>query len=343
MEGKRGFELTKSLCKEYKGFFKIGAAVDAEDIFRYQGILQQHFNSITSENDMKFEKIHPERGRFAWDASDKLVEYATRSGKYMRGHTLLWHEQMPGWICDENTDILTREDTLKVMEEHISEIVSRYKGRVNCWDVVNEVIDNDDGFLRKTRWFDIIGEDYIDKAFHYAREADPKAQLFLNEFNGNQQEKQERICTLVERLKKKRVPIHGIGIQGHYSIAYPKMEEVRAEIERYARLGLQIHITELDVSLFEYSDRRPHLGVDVFERQKRQEEMYYRLFEVYRQYSDVVTNVTLWGVADDDTWLDDFPVKGRKDAPLLFDVDLKPKAALYAVMEFGGEQYGTAS
>lgn len=335
MPKKKIYEADKfeSLSGQYKKYFNVGVALDANKIGRYKIILEQHFNSVTSENNMKFAVIHSERERFDWQEADKLVEYANDNGKYMRGHTLIWHEQLPEWVLNSNGRIITRESALSVMEKHISEIVSRYKGKVNCWDVVNEVVDDENDFLRKTKWLTAIGEDYISKAFHYAREADSNVELFLNEYNGNIKEKQDKIYMLVERLKREDVPINGVGIQGHYSIFYPTLDEIRAEIERYAKLGLQIHITELDISLFEYTDKRTDFNVAPLDRVKRQEEKYNKIFEIYRQYSDVITNVTLWGVADDCTWLDDFPVKGRKDWPLLFDVQLKPKKVLYSLMK----------
>lgn len=326
-------ESLESLCNQYSKFFSVGVAIDAEKINIYKKILEQHFNSITSENNMKFALIHPERNCFDWKEADKLVKYANDNKKYMRGHTLIWHEQLPEWVFDEKSQVVTREFALGIMERHISEIVSHYKGRVNCWDVVNEVIDDEKEFLRKTKWLTSIGDDYIDKAFYYAKEADPKGVFFLNDYNGNIKEKQDKIYSLVKKMKQDGVPIDGIGIQGHYSIVYPTLDEIRCEIERYARLGLQVHITELDISLYDYNDRRVGFEVAPLERLKRQEEMYYNIFEIYRKYNDVITNVTVWGVADDYTWLDDFPVKGRKDWPLLFDTQREPKKVLYSLME----------
>lgn len=323
----------KSLCEQYSKFFYIGAAVDCDRMDHYKAIIDRHFNSITPENSMKFNVIHPEADEFDWQGADAIVSYALNSGKIVRGHTLLWHQQLPNWVFSSENHPICRESLLRIMEKHICEIVSRYKGKVNIWDVVNEALSDDIGFFRSTSWLDVIGEDYIKKAFCFAREANPDAKLFYNDFNGNKKDKQDRIFELIRGMKKENVPVDGVGIQAHYNIFYPELDDIKREIERYSKLGVRIHITELDISVFDFSDGRKDMIIPSYEQLQRQEEMYYRIFEIYRQYNDVIDNVTLWGVADDYTWLDNYPVSGRKDWPLLFDEQLKAKNVLNRVMD----------
>ena len=186
--------------------------------------------------------------------------------------------------------------------------------------------------MRSTKWLEILGEDYIRHAFEAAHEADPNALLFYNDYNETEPVKRDKIYKLVRSLKEKGVPIHGIGMQGHWNIYGPSLDEIRQAIELYASLDLQLHITELDLSMFHFEDRRTDLLVPTEQMVELQEQRYEDIFRLFKEYRDVITSVTFWGAADNYTWLDNFPVRGRKNWPFLFDGELQPKKAFWRVI-----------
>lgn len=325
----------KSLFKSYENEFKIGAAVNQRTIKTHQDLLQDHFNSLTAENDMKFASVQPEEGRFTFRKADKIVEFARENDKAVRGHTLVWHNQTPDWVfSDQQGNQVGSEKLLARMKDHIFQVVERYKGEVYCWDVVNEAIaDDKEKTLRETKWREIIGPEYIKKAFNYAHQADPEALLFYNDYNATQPQKRDKIFKLVQDLLEAGTPIHGIGIQGHWNIYSPSVDEIEAALKKYASLGLKIHITELDISVFAFDDRRKDLEQPTEEMMDLQAEKYRKVFALFREYSEVIGNVTFWGVADDQTWLDNFPVQGRKNWPLIFDTEHNPKKSFWEIIE----------
>jgi endo-1,4-beta-xylanase len=320
-----------SLSKVYEEFFNIGAAVNLRTIESQKDLLRNHFNSITAENEMKFVEIKPAEGQFTFQSADQLAAFANENGIKMRGHTLVWHNQTPDWVF-ENAD---RETLLQRMKEHINTVMNRYKGTVFCWDVVNEAVtDEGTELLRPTKWLEIIGEDYIERAFEFAHEADPDALLFYNDYNESNPEKREKIYKLVKSLVEKGVPIHGIGLQAHWNLVNPSLEDIRTAIERYASLGLKLHLTELDLSVFNFEDKRTDLTEPTSEMLELQAERYHQVFQLLRQYREHITSVTFWGAADDYTWLSDFPVRGRKNWPFLFDENHQPKQSFWKVVQF---------
>jgi endo-1,4-beta-xylanase len=259
----------------------------------------------------------------------------------VRGHVLCWHEQAPSWffVDDKGKDV-SREVLLQRLKDHITTIVTRYKGRVYAWDVVNEVIaDEDDKFYRDTPWYRICGEEFISKAFEYAHAADPKALLFYNDYNSEPPARRDKICKLVKQLRDNGVPIHGVGLQGHWNIYYPEEKELRAALDSYSKLGVQVQITELDVSIYPW-EKNPRKRKDgesdklTPELELRQAEFYKMAFRLLRDYKESITAVTFWNISDRKTWLDIYPVPGRKNYPLLFDVNLKPKKAYWEVVRF---------
>lgn len=325
-----------SLQKVYEDFFDIGAAVNLRTIESQRGLLALHFNSITAENDMKFERLQAEEGQFTFEEADKLAAFAQENGMKMRGHTLVWHNQTPTWVF-QNADgkNVTREQLLQRMKEHITTVMQRYKGQIYCWDVVNEAVtDEGPELLRETKWLEIIGEDYIEKAFEFAHMADPDALLFYNDYNESNPQKREKIYKLVKTLVDKDVPIHGVGLQAHWNLVNPNLEDIRTAIERYASLGLKLHLTELDVSVFNHEDKRTDLTSPTPEMLELQTERYHQVFQLLREYQDSITSVTFWGAADDYSWLSDFPVKGRKNWPFLFDENHQPKDSFWKVVQF---------
>jgi endo-1,4-beta-xylanase len=205
---------------------------------------------------------------------------------------------------------------------------------------VNEAIaDDSTKFLRDTPWYKICGEDFIAKAFEYAHEADPSAQLFYNDYNSERPEKAERIYGLLKKLVDAKVPIHGVGLQGHWSIFEPKESELRSTFEKFSSLGLKVQITELDVSVYKWEkfdrDRKPgEEGVFTPELEQKQIEKYKMALKVFREYKNMISGITFWNLSDKHTWLDNYPVQGRKNFPLLFDANLKPKKVFWEVVKF---------
>lgn len=328
----------KGLKDFYKDYFLVGAAVAPSSLTGTQSsaLILKHFGSITAENVMKPAPIHPEEKRFFWDNADLIVNYAQANGMKVRGHTLVWHNQTPTWMFkDAAGNTATKEVVLARLKEHITQVVSRYKGKVFAWDVVNEALDDNDAkTYRETEWYKICGEEYIAKAFQWAHEADPQALLFYNDYNTEFAGKRDKVYNLVKKLLDAGVPIHGIGLQGHWNIVNPTEADLRNALIKYSSLGIKIHITELDVSVYTSGEKNPADNVFTAEREQKQLDQYKMVFRVLREYKSVVSSVTFWNVSDKTSWLDNFPVRGRKNYPLLFDQNLKPKKAYREVVNF---------
>jgi endo-1,4-beta-xylanase len=327
----------KGLKDYYKNYFPIGVAVSPYSLSGAQSsLILKHFSSLTAENVMKPGPVHPEESRYSWDNADKIVNYAQTNGMLMRGHTLCWHKQTAAWMFkDAHGNPVSKEVLLARLKDHITQVVTRYKGKVYAWDVVNEAVDDDDSkFLRETEWLNICGEEYIAKAFQWAHEADPDAILFYNDYNTENPGKRDKIYRLIKQLLDSGVPIHGIGLQGHWNIYNPTEKDLRDAIEKYSSLGLKVQITELDVSVYSSDQEDPADNVFSPEREQKQIEKYNMVFSVFRNYKNVITGVTFWNVSDRSSWLDNYPVRGRKNYPLLFDQNLQPKKAYWEVVKF---------
>lgn len=325
-----------SLYNIYKDYFSIGTAVDCNQIELHKDFIVNHFNSLTPENQLKFINTQPQEGIFTLDSMDTFIKFTEDNNLLARGHTLVWSNQTPDWIFEDmKGKKASRSLLLKRMESHIKYIVSKYQNKIFCWDVVNEAIDdNDDIFYRENKWYSIIGDDYVDAAFQFAHEADPNALLFYNDYNDVMPTKRLKIYKLLKGMIERNVPIHGVGLQGHYNLAYPDISEIKKTIEMFAGLGLTIQITEMDMSVFSWENRRNDLKKPTIEMLNKQAERYGKIFEIFRDYKDVISGVTFWGISDKYTWLDDFPVKGRKDWPLLFNENMLPKQAFKAITTF---------
>lgn len=333
----------KGLKDYYKKYFPVGVAVSPRALLTDEaGLIKKEFESMTPENAMKMGPIHPEENRYFWKDADSIAVFAKRNNLKLRGHTLCWHNQTPRWLfVDAEGKNVSKEILLQRLKEHITSVVQRYKGTIYAWDVVNEAIsDKKDEYLRPSLWYQICGEEYIAKAFQYAHEADPEALLFYNDYNETNPEKREKIYRLVKSLKEAGVPIHGVGLQGHWSIYEPTEQVLIETIEKFKNLGLKVQVTELDISVYPKEhgrrDRKPEDANDQFtaEQEKKQTEMYEMIFRVFRKYKEVVSAVTFWNISDRSSWLDNFPVPGRKDYPLLFDKNLQPKKAYWEVVKF---------
>lgn len=324
------------LHEVYRDHFLIGAAVNPNTLATTGELLKTHFNSITAENEMKFEELQPEEGNFTFDVADEMVQFALENGMKVRGHTLVWHNQTPDWMfLNSDGSTVDRETLLERMKKHITTVMERYKGKVYCWDVVNEAVaDDGEEILRESRWTEIIGEDFIEHAFRFAHEVDPDALLFYNDYNESDPKKRDKIYTLVKGLLDKEVPIHGIGLQAHWNIVDPSYENIRQALEKYAALGLKIHLTEMDVSVFKHGDKRADLTEPTEEMLSLQAERYEEFFKILRDYANVIDSVTFWGAADDYTWLSDFPVVGRKNWPFVFDEKHQPKDSFWKIVDF---------
>jgi endo-1,4-beta-xylanase len=332
----------KTLKGAYKDYFPIGVAVAPRNLSGPEAeLIKQQFNSITPENAMKMGPIHPEKDRYNWKDADAILAFGQNNGIRVRGHTLCWHNQTPRWFFTDSLGAqVTRDELLARLKQHITDVMTRYKGKIYAWDVVNEAVpDTGKGIYRESKFYQIIGEDYIQKAFEYAHAVDPEAKLFYNDYNTESAAKREKIYQLVKKLKEKNVPIHGVGLQAHWSIYEPTKAELEKSITEFASLGLAVQITELDVSVYpKEHERRAKKDTDksiyTEEMMEKQSAHYKMLFDTFRKYKGTVTGVTFWNVSDKSSWLDNFPIPGRKDYPLLFDENYKPKKAFWGVVSF---------
>ena len=342
LKSTNGDDNKEGLKSYYTSYFPIGVAVSARNLSGQSAeFILKNFNSLTPENAMKMGPIHPEENRYFWTDADSIVNFAQHHNLKVRGHNLCWHEQAPNWMF-KNADgsQVTKEVLLKRLKDHIYTVVKRYKGKIYVWDVVNEAIDDDSTkYLRNSEWYKICGEDFIIKAFEYAHEADPNAKLFYNDYNTERPEKTERVYRLVKSLVDKKVPIHGVGLQGHWSIFEPSEQELKYTIDKFSSLGLEVHITELDMSVYKWEKERRQKRADesdeyTAELQQKQSEQYQKVFKIFRENKDKLTSVTFWNITDKYTWLDNYPVPGRKNYPLLFDANYQPKQAYWSVVNF---------
>ena len=331
----------KGLKEYYSGYFPMGVAVSPNLLSGEEAeLILNNFVSLTAENAMKMAPIHPGEGRFYWDNADKIVDFAQANGLKIRGHVLCWHQQAPTWMfVDSLGERVTKEILLKRLKNHIDRVVERYKGKIYAWDVVNEAIDDGPGFWRNNEWYRICGEEYISKAFEYAHAADPSAKLFYNDYNCIDPVKRDKIVSMLRQLIDKGIPVHGIGIQGHWSVYGPDEKDLRDAIGKYGSLGLEIQITELDISIYRPEAARRELKQGeqaefTPELEQKQMEKYKMIFSVFRDFKDKITGVTFWNLSDRRSWLDNFPVRGRKNYPLLFDQNLQPKKAYWEVVNF---------
>lgn len=309
-------------------------------------LVKQHFNSIVAENCMKCEVIHPEEDRYDFTLADQFVSFGEKNGMAVIGHCLIWHSQLAPWFCvDEKGNNVTPEVLKQRMKDHITTIVTRYKGRIKGWDVVNEAI-LEDGSYRKSKFYEILGEEFIPLAFQYAHEADPDAELYYNDYAMNMPGKREGVVKLVSSLKEKGIRIDAVGMQGHMGMDYPDINEFEQSIVAFAGTGVKVMVTEWDMStlptlkqsanisdtvayqkmLNPYPETLPDSVSKAWNNRMKQ------FFGLFEKHADVISRVTAWGVSDGDSWKNDFPVKGRHDYPLLFDRNYQPKPFVKEIM-----------
>ena len=308
------------LWEKYSPYFPIGYAIGSENIDRYKGGIDRHFNSFTCENEMKMYTIAPHsptQDNFA--PSDNMVDYAVSQGKRVRGHTLIWYNGAPSWIAG----CRDKQTLLRLIGDYVTRVVKHYGNKVYSWDVVNEAIGDDNRY--RSAFYDVAGIDYIETAFCVARAANPHIRLFYNDYNLDKPQKRAKVIEMLRELQRDGVPVDGVGMQGHYNLKDTRISDVENAIREFSALGLEVQITELDVKNYGNTGAR------------RQAELYGELFALFRKYADVITGVTLWNAADDYSWLDgdDFPHYGTGKAyPTLFDENHGRKEAFYKVFDF---------
>ena len=347
-EGNDAFQVEP--LKDILAPIKVGAAIDNWTLRNDQNmaLFSRHFNSATCENSMKPIETERTQGVLTFDTPDRVVDFVLgNKGAVMRGHCLIWHAQCPEWLTEDSTQVFKR------MKEHIFAVMNHYKGKVYCYDVVNEAIDDGRGFLRNSQWLRVAGEHFIDSAFVYAHQADPDALLFYNDYGLNNPAKREKCYQLVKGMLERGIPIHGIGMQGHYNVNmdYNTVDE---SLTRFEELGVLIQFTELDIAgggpdrrrqrqqqqdqmagLGGYSGDGGLAAPELTEEQKARQdslvtEAYKKFFAVVKKHKKSIHTITFWGLADNYSWLNS---RSRQNAPFLFDGEYKAKSAYFAVRD----------
>ncbi|KKO46814.1 hypothetical protein WG68_02385 [Arsukibacterium ikkense] len=336
--------LAEGLADAYQDKFHIGTAISPGSLFdkEVMQLVNAEFNSVTAETNMKLRHLAASQRTYDFNWSDRFVAQGLANKQFVVGHTLIWHRSLPAWFFQQPDGARpSRAQLLASMRQHIYTLVGRYRGQVNGWDVVNEAF-NFDGAFRSSPWLDIIGEDYIEHAFAFAHQADPEAELYYNDYGLVNPQKQEAVVALIKRMQKKGIPVHAVGIQGHYSLSYPDLQTLDNTIARFAKLGVKVMISELDVSVLPFPgpeergedaeiDSKRAQQLDPYPEQLPDEVMsqftqrYVDLFCVFLKHHAAISRVTFWGVSDARSWRNDWPLTDRTDYPLLFDRELKPK------------------
>lgn len=342
-----------TLRKAYKKSFLIGAAINTNQMNGRDSLgkllIANEFSSISPENDLKWSLIHPQPNEYKFETPDKYVALGEANKQFVIGHALVWHSQVPNWVfVDDNKALVTKDVLYQRMKEHIATVAGRYKGRIGGWDVVNEAL-NDDGTMRNSRYYQIAGDEFIVKAFEYAHAADPGAELYYNDYNMYKPEKVNGAVRIVNMLKEKGLRIDAVGMQGHWHLNTPTLEEIETSILTISKAGVKVVITELDISVLPNPQRNASSNIsDVSENsvdinpytkglpdsmQVALANRYKAIFELFLKHKDKIGRVTFWGVQDGNSWKNNFPARGRTDYPLIFDREYKPKKAYYAILE----------
>jgi endo-1,4-beta-xylanase len=336
----------------FKDDFLIGTAVDGRTIddpaTPLAQLVAREFNAITPTNMMKWGPLEPREGDWQWAGPDRLVAFGASRGMTVVGHTLVWHSQTPRWLfVDEQNAPVSKDRLLKRIDTRIQTLVGRYQGRVAIWDVVNEAIDEDEKGWRQSPFLTIAGPEFVERAFRVAHEADPRATLLYNDYNEHNPGRRRFLVDVIADYKRRGVPIHGVGFQGHVGLEYPDLAEYEKSLQAIAATGLPVHITELDVDVLPRASG--YTGAEIStnfalseslnpwksglpaEIEARLTARYRQLFELFLKYRETIARVSTWGTFDGESWKNNFPVRGRTNYPLLFDRALKPKGAVGAI------------
>lgn len=340
-----------SLKKVFRKDFYVGAALNGYQASnkdtKSNAIIKQHFNTISPENLLKWGSVHPQPGKYNFQPADNYVALGQEHKMFVVGHTLVWHNQTPDWVFEDGKGNPASKEILEQrMQEHIKTVAGRYKGKIHGWDVVNEAL-NDDGTLRESKWLKIIGEDYLAQAYTLAHQADPKAELYYNDYNMWKPAKRDGAIRLVKNLQDKGIKVDGIGMQGHWGLENPSIAQIEESIVAFSKLG-KVMITELDIDVLPNPSNRNGADIDATfefdekynvytqglpdEVQQKLAKRYADIFALFHKHRDKISRVTFWGVTDSDSWLNNWPIKGRTSYPLLFDRNYQPKPALEAVV-----------
>ena len=338
-----------NLAEVWAAHFDIGTAVSRDDVdFSSQTaqLLMKHFTVLVAGNEQKMETIQPVEGRFDWVPADLIINFGEMTGMRLRWHPLLWHSQNPAWIFQDKANPsrpVSREVLNQRLRTYIQTVMRRYRGRVDSYDVVNEVLSDRSGLrtgAEGSRWHEILGPEYIDNAFRWARESDPNAQLVINDYNlESDTRKRQEMYNLVKGMKDRRVPVDAIGMQMHISVDSPSVQQIRETIEQFASLGVKVMITEMDVSIYSSDSEAKKPVTDAL--LLRQAQRYKDIFAMLReqaQKGNLADMVVIWGTSDNTSWKNDYPVPGRTDAPLLFDGRLQSKPAFWGLVQPGRVQ-----
>lgn len=330
----------------FEDSFTIGAALNYRQITGQEPkaitVLEKHFNSITGENLMKWGPIHPEPDKYNFEPADKFVALGEKLDSFIVGHTLVWHNQTPSWVFeDAEKNLLGKEALMKRMEDHIEAVVGRYKGKVHGWDVVNEAIF-DDGQMRTSKWYNAAGKDFIKRAFIKANQMDPEAELYYNDYNMWKPEKRNTAIALAKELRAEGIRIDGIGMQGHYGLESPSIEQIEASIIAISEAGFSVMFTELDIDVLPNPVNRHGADIDAtfesdekfnpykeglpIEIQEKLAKRYRELFALFFKHRDKITRITFWGIHDGGSWLNNWPMRGRTAYPLPFDRNYDEKS-----------------
>lgn len=334
-----------TMREAFKDKFLIGAAINIRQVKstdpKIHNIINSQFSALVPENCMKAEEIHPKQDLYDWRDPDALVALAEKNGQVITGHCLVWHSQCPYWFFkDDFSNQMKREPMIERLKEHIYTVVGRYKGRIKGWDVVNEAI-LDNGKMRESNFYKIIGPDFIRLAFQFAHEADPDAELYYNDYSMDNPAKRQAVVELVKDLKEHGCRIDGVGMQSHVSFG-TNLAEYEKSIETFASLGVKVMITELDLSVlpfpragfsgaavetnFEYKNElNPYTDGLPEEKAKEQSDFFCKLFDIYLRHQKDISRVTFWGLTDADSWKNGWPVPFRTDYPLAIDRNYQPK------------------
>jgi len=332
--------------------FRVAVAINdnqAKEIdSRGAEVVKHHFNTIVAENVMKSAEIHPQKDVYFWDDADSFVKFGEDNGMTVIGHCLIWHSQLAPWFpYDDDGNYVKPEELKKRMRDHIHTVVGRYKGRVKGWDVVNEAIV-ENGSYRKTPFYEILGEEFIPLAFQYAHEADPDAELYYNDYGMNVPGRRDAVVRMVQELKRRGLRIDAIGMQGHMGLDYPDFSEFEKSIEAFAATGCKVMITEWDMSALPTVTRSANIADQVAFKKALNpypealpdsvsalwNSRMDAFFSMFLRHADVISRVTAWGVSDGDSWKNGFPIRGRREYPLLFDRNYEMKPFLKKLSEY---------
>jgi endo-1,4-beta-xylanase len=346
----------KTLGEATKGKFLFGVAVNMQQVNRVNPseteLIAKEFSTIVPENCMKPQPIHPEENRYNWDDADKFMAFGEKNNQVVTGHCLIWHSQIGRWFfTDADGKDVSPELLKERMRQHVSTVVGRYKGRIKGWDVVNEAFE-DNGTYRNSKFYQILGKDFIKYAFQFAHEADPNAELYYNDYNVETPAKCDAIVELVKELKAAGCRIDAVGSQAHMHMNSPTLEATETSIKKLKAAGVKVLITEWDISIlpspyeganisanFKYSEKMDPYRESIPDSvQQKWDKRVLDMFELFLKYSDVVDRVTVWGLSDNTTWLNNFPIRGRKDYPVLFDRNNQRKPVVEEMIKMAKKQ-----